>query len=165
MFKTFRSPLMANFQTFTICRIPEYSQLLHRIYILLWGRPAELAINLGHFIWLFLFGLVYLVFIWSFAELNFFRFPKSTNIQNFPFDFDGNFLIFYDPKDHRIYILSLDRILDRDLSQEDLLDRSSTFDLNPDLPDPPALLLLNPSPPDNPSDPVRLLNPSSLVSS
>jgi hypothetical protein len=38
----------------------------------------------------------------------------------------------------------MDRILDRDLNEEDLLSRSTTMELNPDLHDPPALLLLNP---------------------
>jgi hypothetical protein len=74
------------------------------------------------------------------------RIPRAVNQSNiscFPFDFDGNFLIFWDPTPHRIVILGMTRILDRNLSQEDLLNGSKTMNLNPDLPEPPALLLLN----------------------
>ena len=38
----------------------------------------------------------------------------------------------------------MDRILDKDLNEDDLLNGSTTMELNPDLHDPPALLLLNP---------------------
>jgi len=38
----------------------------------------------------------------------------------------------------------MDRILDRDLNEEELLNGSITMELNPDIHEPPALLLLNP---------------------
>ena len=76
----------------------------------------------------------------------FYRIPRNVNqsdISCFPFDFDGNFLIFWDPQPHRIVILGMNQILDRGVSQEDLLNGSKTMNLNPDLPEAPALLLLN----------------------
>ena len=63
---------------------------------------------------------------------------------------------------HRIYVLTLDRILDREISQTDLLNGSISLDLSPDLLDSPSIMLLsspkltsvqtNPAPDDNPVD-------------
>ena len=60
---------------------------------------------------------------------------------------------FYNPKGHRILALTLDSILNPRLTQQDLLDRSRFLDLSPDLLDPPALILLNPTNPPDQSNP------------
>ena len=70
----------------------------------------------------------------------FFRTPITSN---FPVDFDGNSLIFWDSNPHRILVLGIKQILDQNLSQNDLLTGSKSMDLDSDLPEPPALLLLS----------------------
>ena len=70
---------------------------------------------------------------------------------------------------HRIYVLTLDRILDREISQADLLNGSISLDLSPDLLDSPSIMLLsspkltsaqtNPAPDGNPVDEDEPVNP------